>query len=99
MISIQKIREHKDDVIKRLAVKNFDAAGIISEVLEIDGARRSTQQELDSLLNESNLIAKQVGELMRSGKKAEADEMKSKSAALKETSKKLAEQLTALEKQ
>jgi seryl-tRNA synthetase len=99
MISIQKIREHKDDVIKRLAVKNFDAAGIISEVLEIDGARRSTQQELDSLLNESNLIAKQVGELMRSGKKSEADELKSKSAALKETSKKLGEQLSALEKQ
>jgi seryl-tRNA synthetase len=99
MISIQKIREHKDEVIKRLAVKNFDASAIISEVLEIDGARRTTQQELDALLNEANQLAKQVGELMRSGKKAEADEVKSKSSALKETSKKLGEQLSALEKQ
>ena len=53
----------------------------------------------DALLNEANQLAKQVGELMKSGKKAEADEVKSKSAALKESSKKLAEQLTALEKQ
>ena len=99
MISIQKIREHKDEVIRRLAVKNFDADSIISEVLEIDGARRTTQQELDALLNEANQLAKQVGELMKSGKKAEAEEVKSKSAALKESSKKLGEQLSSLEKQ
>ena len=99
MISIQKIREHKDEVIKRLAIKNFDAASTISEVLEIDEARRTTQQELDGLLNEANQLAKQVGELMKSGKKAEADEVKSKSSALKETSKKLSEQLSSLEKQ
>ena len=98
MISIQKIREHKDEVIKRLGIKNFDAAAIISEVLEIDGARRTTQQELDALLNEGNQLAKQVGELMKSGKKAEAEEVKSKSVALKESSKKLGEQLSALEK-
>jgi len=99
MISIQKIREHKDEVIKRLSVKNFDAASIISEVLEIDGARRSTQQELEALLNEGNQLAKQVGELMKSGKKADAEEVKSKSVALKETSKKLGERLATLEKQ
>jgi len=99
MISIQKIREQKDHVIQRLGVKNFDAVATITQILEIDEARRTTQQELDTLLNEANQLAKQVGELMKSGKKAEADEVKGKSSALKETSKKLGEQLSGLEKQ
>jgi len=99
MISIQKIREQKELVIKQLGIKNFDAAATISEILEIDEARRTTQGELDALLNEANQLARQVGELMKGGKKAEADEVKSKSAALKESSKKLGEQLSGLEKQ
>ncbi|CAN5406999.1 serine--tRNA ligase [soil metagenome] len=99
MISIQRIREQKDLVIERLAVKNFDAASIINQVLEIDETRRSTQKELDALLNEANQLAKQVGELMKSGKKAEAEELKNKSSALKETSKHLGEKLTDAEKQ
>ena len=99
MISIQKIREHKDQVIERLAVKNFDAAAIITQILEIDEARRTTQGELDAVLAGANQLAKQVGELMKAGKKAEADDVKSKSIALKETSKNLHERLTGFEKQ
>lgn len=98
MISIQKIREQKDFVIERLGIKNFDATEIINQVLEIDEARRATQKELDALLNEANQIAKQVGELMKSGKKAEAEDLKNKSSALKETSKHLGEKLTEAEK-
>jgi seryl-tRNA synthetase len=99
MLQIQTIREKKDFVIERLAVKNFKADELIGRILDIDETRRTTQRELDSLLNESNQIAKQVGEMMRSGKKAEADELKNKSGALKESSKQLNEKLTELEKQ
>ncbi|MEO8086378.1 MAG: serine--tRNA ligase [Bacteroidota bacterium] len=99
MIPIQKIREQKDLVIERLKVKNFEAAAIINQVLEIDETRRATQKELDALLNEANQLAKQVGELMKSGKKAEAEELKNKSSALKETSKQLGEKLADAEKQ
>lgn len=99
MISIQKIREQKDKVIERLAVKNFDSTAIVNQVLEIDEARRTTQKELDALLNEANQIAKQVGELMKGGKKAEAEDLKNKSSALKETSKQLGEKLAEAEKQ
>jgi seryl-tRNA synthetase len=99
MLQIQTIREKKDFVIERLAVKNFNAGELIERILTIDEARRNTQRELDSLLNESNQIAKQVGEMMRSGKKAEADELKNKSGALKESSKHLNGKLTEQEKQ
>ncbi len=99
MLQIQTIREKKDFVVERLAVKNFKADGLIDQILGIDENRRNTQRELDTLLNEANLVAKQVGEMMRSGKKAEAEELKNKSGALKESSKQLNEKLAQLEKQ
>src|ERR1051326_4083644 len=99
MLTLQLIREKKDFVIERLAVKQFDASELIDEILGIDETRRKTQNELDTLLNQANQIAKQVGEMMRSGNKAEAEDLKNKSSALKETSKQLGEQLAVLEKQ
>ncbi len=99
MLQLNYIREHKEEVIERLAIKNFDAKVILEQVLALDNDRRRTQNELDSLLNEANIIAKQVGDLFKQGKKAEADELKNKSIAVKESSNKLAEQLKSIEEQ
>lgn len=99
MLQLQYIREKKEEAIQRLAIKNFDAKAILEQVLELDNDRRRTQNELDSLLNEANVIAKQVGDLYKQGKKAEADELKNKSIAVKESSGKLAEQLKSVEVQ
>ncbi len=97
MLQLSYIRENKDEAIARLAIKNFDAKPVLEQVLELDNDRRRTQNELDSLLNEANTIAKQVGDLYKQGKKAEADDLKNKSAAVKESSNKLAERLKAIE--
>lgn len=97
MLQINFIRENKEEVITRLAVKNFDAKKIIEQVIEADEDRRKIQKELDSLLNESNLLAKQIGELFKQGKKSEADDLKNKTSALKETTKNLQEQLSKTE--
>ncbi len=97
MLQISKIRENKEFIIERLAVKNFDGKKTIDEILEIDSKRRKTQNELDALLNESNVIAKQVGELFKAGKQFEANELKAKTVLLKEHSKKLEEELCLLE--
>lgn len=99
MLQLHYIRENKDEAIERLAIKNFDAKPILEQVLELDSDRRRTQNELDSLLNEANVIAKQVGDFYKQGKKAEADELKNKSSAVKESSGKLAEQLKSIEEQ
>lgn len=99
MLQLSYIREKKEEAIERLAIKNFDAKPVLEQVLELDNDRRRTQNELDSLLNEANIIAKQVGELYKQGKRGEADELKNKSAALKESSGKLAEQLKQIEEQ
>lgn len=99
MLQLNYIRENKDDVINRLAIKNFDAKQIIEQVMELDADRRKTQNELDTILNEANSLAKQIGDLFKSGKKADAEELKNKSVGLKENSKKLEETLRNVEEQ
>ena len=97
MIQITTLREKSDFVIERLAVKNFDAKQIVADILKLDENRRKMQSELDELLFQQNTLAKQVGDLYKSGKKAEGDDLKNKSGALKESSAALQIQLNELE--
>jgi seryl-tRNA synthetase len=97
MIQIQTIRDRKDEVIKRLATKYFDAKQTIEAILKIDTERRAVQNELDSVLAENNLLAKQIGDLFKSGKQSEANDLKAKTVVLKEKSKQLEEVLAAKE--
>lgn len=97
MLQVNYIRENTQEVIERLAKKHFDGSKIIPEIIEWDNTRKQTQTELDSILAESNAIAKQVGQLMKEGKKAEADDLKNKSIALKESAKALEEKMAEAE--
>jgi seryl-tRNA synthetase len=96
MLQLHTIRDNKDEVIRRLTKKNFKIE-VIDQVIAIDADRRKTQSELDTLKAEGNVISRQVGEFMKAGKKAEADELKNKSIALKETEKKLQDTLNKIE--
>ncbi len=89
MLNIKLLREQPQFVAERLAVKNFDAAEIIKSINDLDQKRRETQTELDSILAEQNTLARAIGSLMKEGKKAEAEEAKSKVAELKERSRQL----------
>jgi len=97
MLQLSVIRENSREVIERLAVKNFDAKELVPLILKLDEDRRAVQNEHDSLLNQQNTLAKEVGELYKKGMKAEADDLKNKSAALKQTSQLLNEKLSAIE--
>ena len=61
MLQLNVIRDTKDEVIRRLAKKNFKVE-IIEEIISIDAQRRKTQAELDELKAEGNIISRQVGE-------------------------------------
>ena len=87
MLQIQTIRENPQFVIERLAIKNFDAAPIIRDILELDVVIRNTKKKLDENLQEQNRIAKEIGNLFRNGQAAEANELKAKTAELKAAEK------------
>lgn len=93
MLQLQNIRENKESIITALKKRNIDAAPMIAKVLELDEKRRSIQTELDATLAESNKISKEIGVLFKTGKAQEANDLKEKTAGLKEASKKLADDL------
>jgi seryl-tRNA synthetase len=99
MLQVHFIRENKEEVITRLAKKNFEATAIVELVVELDEKRRNTQVELDNLLAESNKLSKDIGEMMKNGEKAKAEILKEKTTQIREKSKELNESLNILANQ
>jgi seryl-tRNA synthetase len=84
MLELSAIRRNPEEVISRLAIKNFDAKSVIDEILAMDESRRSTQTKLDGILAQLNKASKEIGELYKAGKKAEADELKANTGKWKQ---------------
>ena len=97
MLQVHFIRENKEEVITRLAKKNFEATAIVELIVELDEKRRNTQVELDNLLAESNKLSKDIGEMMKNGEKAKAEILKEKTTQIRENSKFSSSQRTELE--
>ncbi len=96
MLTIKYIEENKNEVIRLLAVKGFRAEEIIDQVLAADAQRKKMQTQADNLQAELNAKSKEIGALMQSGQKAEAETVKQTVAGLKEkTAELLREQETA----
>ncbi|MBE8714697.1 serine--tRNA ligase [Sphingobacterium hungaricum] len=99
MLQVSYIREHKDYVLERLAVKNFTDVALIDSIIELDDERKRIQNESDAIASEANASAKMIGDLMRQGKKEEAEEIKSKSSVYKEQVRELTDRLSEVEKE
>lgn len=100
MLQINFVRENKEEVLKRLAVKNFkDADAIITKAISLDAERRQIQKDSDDVKAEANSLAKQIGELMKSGKKEEAETIKVRTAELKQKEKTFDDALKAKEEE
>jgi len=93
MLSLQYIRDHKQAVLEGLSKRNFKEVAWIDEILEKDAERRSLQTELDAELATANRMAKEIGQLFKTGATAEANTLKEKTAALKTSTKELQERL------
>ena len=93
MLEINFIKENKDLVVKSLSKRNLDSSSMIESVIEIDIKKRKIQTELDSILHQLNLISKDIGDLFKKGLQKDAQILKEKTVKLKESSKKLNEDL------
>lgn len=92
MLTLKLITEETDRVIKGLEKKQFKGAReAVEKVLEYDKLRRETQQKLDNNKQQQNQLSKQIGSLMKEGKKDEATAIKNQVADLKATDKALQE--------
>ena len=83
MLDVHFVRENFDLVREKLSTRNFDPA-LLDNFTELDGVRRSMIRERDELNAASNRISKEVGALMREGKKDEAEAKKVESRAVAE---------------
>ena len=92
MLTLKTLRDDPQHVIEKLAVKNFDARAIVEKVLELDTNRRALQTESDAIVAKQNQLTKQIGGLMKDGKKAEAEAAAEKVRTQAEAAKSQAQQ-------
>jgi len=97
MLQVSYLRDHKERVLERLAVKNFKDTALLDEVIALDDDRKHLQNESDQLLAQSNVISKEVGELMKTGKREEAEVLKRRTVLIKDQVKDLSSRLAHTE--
>jgi seryl-tRNA synthetase len=97
MLTINLIREKKDFIIECLKVKNFNAGEILDKIISLDTERREIQTKTDLMQAEMNRISKEIGSLIKNGKKNEAEEAKEKTYKLKDEIKTLSEKIIPID--
>ena len=79
MIDINLIRKTPDVVRENIKKKFQDSKlPLVDEVIELDRKNREAMQQADSLRNQRKVLSKEIGGLMKQGKKDEAEATKAK---------------------
>ena len=89
MLQLSYIRENKEKVLTGLKKRNFGELELVEQAIALDEKRRALQTELDEALSKSNKLSKEIGALMKEGKKEEAEAAKEQTAQYKELTKRL----------
>ncbi len=97
MLQIQRIRTAPEEIIEGLKKRGIDATATVDALIAIDADRRKIRHEMEERQAKSNALAKEIGQLFKSGKGAEAQSLKEETGVLKQEIKDLAEQVTAFE--
>ena len=98
MLKTSFLKSKKEEVIKLLSKRGFDANDMVNEIIALDKKRKSIQVQYEGILAEINSISKTIGELFQSGQAAKAKPLKDKSGDLKKSSKDLAISLEEYQK-
>ena len=95
MLTLQFINQDPEEVIRRLAVKQFDGREPIMRIVELDKQRRALQKQRDDNAAILNKMAAQIGALMKQGNREEAENVKAQVAGLKTANKEIDDNLSA----
>lgn len=96
MLDAHFVRENFDLVREKLSTRNFDPASL-EGFKNLDAERRENIRQRDELNAASNRLSKEVGALMREGKKEEAESKKAESRQIGEKIKEFEDALALLE--
>jgi seryl-tRNA synthetase len=97
MLQIQRIRQQPEAIIEGLKKRGIDATQTVNDLIELDAQRRGIRHQMEEKQARSNALAKEIGQLFKSGQGAEANELKAETGALKQEIKALNEELQSLE--
>jgi seryl-tRNA synthetase len=86
MLELQILRDQRDRAIAGLRKRGFSEERLlaIDQIVAMDDTRKEIQTQLDTLLNERNTLSDEIGNLFKSGKAQEANQLKIKVQATKE---------------
>lgn len=84
MLSIQDLRTDSSLIVEKLKKRGLDFQSSVEEILALDSESRGIRTELERMQSESNAAASKIGQLMREGKKEEAESIKSKTSEWKQ---------------
>ncbi len=98
MLELNFLREQREEAEQRLTKRNIDAKALLDTARELDDLRRATQTDLDARLAELNGLSRTIGDLMKAGKKDEAETARARTTDLKAATASLKEKLEATEK-
>ena len=99
MITLRYIQDNPGEVIERLAKKHFDAREIVGKIVEFTETRNQIQVQADKARARMNALSRDIGALMRNGKKEEAERAKVQTAELKDLIRELEQQFADLDLQ
>lgn len=97
MLQVNFLREERERVIEGLNKRNFKQINLVDEAVEADDLRKKYQFDLDQNLSEMNRISKEIGMLMKEGKKDEAEKAKAQTAEFKQNAQELQQKLKEAE--
>lgn len=80
MLQVNYLKENKELVLEGLKKRNFKQPELIDEIIAQDEVRKKMQFELDTLNAEKNKVSKEVGLMMKEGRKEDAEAAKAKTA-------------------
>ena len=94
MIELNWLRSDRNNIasaLKKRGLEKIDSE--LSQIIILDNDRKNLKSELDTILAESNLIAKEIGIKIKNGEKDSVENLKKRSGELKEKSKSISEEL------
>ncbi|MEO6131807.1 MAG: serine--tRNA ligase [Saprospiraceae bacterium] len=98
MLEMQIVRDQKERVVAGFRKRGFteERIALVDRVIKLDDDRKDVQTQLDSLLNERNKLSDEIGVLYKQGKGAEANQLKLKVQAIKDTAEAMESRLQGI---